>query len=56
MVALEATFPIEKCMCSVAHIILPHKGTPFSTMSSFKIYIGERVKKPVDRKNYFLLA
>lgn len=56
MVSLEATLLIEKCMCSVAHIILPHKVTPFSTMSSFKIYIGERVKKPVDIKNCFLLA
>lgn len=56
MVAPEATFLIEKCMCIIVRIILPHKGTPFSTMSSFKIYIGERVKKPVDRKNCFLLA
>lgn len=51
MVALEATFLAEKLLCIIVRIISPHKGTPFSTMSSFKIYIGETVmQKPVDRE------
>lgn len=43
MVALEATFLVEKFMCIIVHIISPHKGTSFSTMSSCKTYTGERV-------------
>lgn len=46
-----ATSPVEKLRCIIVRIISPHKGIPFSTMSSFKIHTGERVmEKPIDRE------
>lgn len=51
MVALEATLLAEKLLCIIVRIISPHKGIPFSTMSSIKIYLGETVmQKPADRE------
>lgn len=50
MVALEAPFLVEKRMCVIVHITSAHKEIPFSTVSSLKMFTGERVlEKPVDR-------
>lgn len=50
MVALEATFLVEKLKCVIVHNISPLKGIIFSIMSSFQIHSGDTV---MERRQVF---